>query len=220
LKNIIVEAPEGFWLGSFSLSPVYAEEIVDQPKAKSDEKEARKDEENSQDEAVKQYGEWKTLTPPPAKESVGEVDPKQWALTSEGVLGDLADLSAVFGGEPEFWTNRKKGLKVAFSKFLRFIQIRKPGLTLRFRNKQRRLLLFRCTNMYSRFAMYSSQTCRLSLRPHVPTTQLVSQSLPVFPFTPRFGVSSQLLPNRMLGMRMKPMRVSSFPFANLYGKLN
>lgn len=119
MKNIIVEAPEGFWLGSFSLAPVYAEEIVDQTKTDSKEKEAGKEGESSQDEVVKQYGEWKTLTPPPAKDSVGEVDPKQWALTSEGVLGDLADLSAVFGGEPEFWGTRKKGLKVAFSEFRR-----------------------------------------------------------------------------------------------------
>ncbi|GAA6025906.1 hypothetical protein JCM11491_003623 [Sporobolomyces phaffii] len=105
LKNIIVEAPEGFWLGSFSLVPLYAEEVAN-AKPESDEQEPEK-----------QYGDWRTLEAPPAKENLAEMDGKQWSLTSEGVLGDLAELSAVFGADPEFWEGKKRGLKVAFTAF-------------------------------------------------------------------------------------------------------
>ncbi|GAA6061986.1 hypothetical protein JCM10212_004264 [Sporobolomyces blumeae] len=110
LKNIIVEAPEGFWLGSFSLAPVYAEEIA--PTASESQQQ-----DGDAPAAAKQHGEWQKLTPPPAKENLAELDPKAWTLTSEGVLGDLADLSAVFGAEPEFWQGKKRGLKVVFTAF-------------------------------------------------------------------------------------------------------
>ncbi|GAA5840578.1 hypothetical protein JCM3766R1_000700 [Sporobolomyces carnicolor] len=102
LKNIIVEAPEGFWLGAFSLAPLYAEQAAG---------------EATEGESEKQFGEWKVLSPPPAKENLAEVEGKQWTLTSEGVLGDLAELSAVFGSDPEFWDGKKRGLKVTFTAF-------------------------------------------------------------------------------------------------------
>ncbi|GAA5956329.1 hypothetical protein JCM3765_005630 [Sporobolomyces pararoseus] len=107
LKNIIYEAPEGFWLGSFSLAPLYAEQLAESEEKKEGEAEL----------SEKQYGEWKVLTPPPAKENLSEVDGKQWTLSSEGVLGDLAELSAVFGSDPDFWQGKKRGLKVAFTTF-------------------------------------------------------------------------------------------------------
>ncbi|GAA5923672.1 translation initiation factor 3 subunit CLU1 [Sporobolomyces koalae] len=106
LKTIIVEAPEGFWLGAFSLAPLYAEEI---PSSVQDDAQEGEEEQ--------QYGEWKAVVPPPAKENLAEVDGKQWTLTNEGVLGDLAELSAVFGAEPEFWQGKRRGLKVAFTAF-------------------------------------------------------------------------------------------------------
>ncbi|GAA5933681.1 hypothetical protein JCM1841_005504 [Sporobolomyces salmonicolor] len=108
LRNIIVDAPEGFWLGAFSLAPYYAEEI---------QQEAVDEAKEGDDLPQKQYGEWKVLTPPPAKEDQEEIDLKAWNLTSEGVLGDFADLSGVFGAEPEFWEGKKRGLKVTFTAF-------------------------------------------------------------------------------------------------------
>lgn len=103
LRTIITDAPEGFWLGAFSLTPYYAEEVEG-----SDAKEG--------EEQSKQFGEWKALSPPERKPlASGEVDPTAWSLTKEGVLGDFADLTAVFGAEPEFWEGKKRGLMVTFS---------------------------------------------------------------------------------------------------------
>ncbi|BGP44233.1 Intracellular distribution of mitochondria [Rhodotorula kratochvilovae] len=103
LKSIITDAPEGFWLGAFSLAPVYADEVA--PKDGED--------------GVPSHGEWIALTPPEGKPLApgAQTDPKQWALTKEGVLGDYADLTGVFGAEPEFWEGKKRGLKVIFTPF-------------------------------------------------------------------------------------------------------
>ncbi|GAA5879898.1 hypothetical protein JCM8547_005313 [Rhodosporidiobolus lusitaniae] len=104
LRNIITDAPEGFWLGAFSLAPYYAEEI-------------KKDGEVAEGEE-KQYGKWKKLQPPPRKEHAAGAEPDltQWALTKEGVLGDYADLTACFG-DAEFWQDKKRALKVVFTSF-------------------------------------------------------------------------------------------------------
>lgn len=103
LRTIITDAPEGFWLGAFSLAPCYAEEVEG-------------GEVKEGEEQAKQFGEWKALSPPERKPlAAGEVDPTAWSLTKEGVLGDFADLTAVFGAEPEFWEGKKRGLKVTFS---------------------------------------------------------------------------------------------------------
>ncbi|GAA5974362.1 hypothetical protein JCM11641_005234 [Rhodosporidiobolus odoratus] len=103
LKTIITDAPEGFWLGAFSLAPYFAEEL----------------EGKVEEGQEKQYGPWQKLQPPPRKQhSTGmEPDPKQWALTKEGVLGDYSDLTACFGAEPEFWEQKKRALKVVFTAF-------------------------------------------------------------------------------------------------------
>ncbi|GAA5828024.1 hypothetical protein JCM11251_005695 [Rhodosporidiobolus azoricus] len=104
LRNIITDAPEGFWLGAFSLAPYYAEEVISNGEKKDGEE--------------KQFGEWKKLLPPPGKPHTGaEPDPKQWALTKEGVLGDYSDLTACFGAEPEFWEGKKRALKIVFTSY-------------------------------------------------------------------------------------------------------
>ncbi|GAA6033662.1 hypothetical protein JCM8097_004371 [Rhodosporidiobolus ruineniae] len=103
LRNIIVDAPEGFWLGAFSLAPYYAEEVS-----------ANGDGVNGE----KHYGEWKKVQPPPRQEHTGtEPDPTAWSLTKEGVLGDYADLTACFGADAEFWEGKKRALKVIFTAF-------------------------------------------------------------------------------------------------------
>jgi len=101
LKSIITDAPEGFWLGAFSLAPVYADEV---PPADGD-------------DSAPSHGEWTPLSPPAPQTPVpgAQPDPKQWALTKDGVLGDYADLTGVFGAEPEFWEGKRRGLKVIFS---------------------------------------------------------------------------------------------------------
>ncbi|BGP04233.1 Clustered mitochondria [Rhodotorula toruloides] len=105
LRTIITDAPEGFWLGAFSLAPCYAEEVEG-------------GEVKEGEEQAKQFGEWKALSPPERKPlAAGEVDPTAWSLTKEGVLGDFADLTAVFGAEPEFWEGKKRGLKVTFTPY-------------------------------------------------------------------------------------------------------
>jgi protein TIF31 len=179
LKNIIVEAPEGFWLGSFSLAPLYAEELAEGSKVESKENEA---------EAEKQYGEWKALTPPPAKENLSEIEGKQWTLTSEGVLGDLAELSAVFGADPEFWQGKKRGLKVASSTFS---YTSDPFMNSRANDDlpQPPFLPPPCTNTSSRFAMSFSRTFPPLHRHPVPTTLQVWLSLPEFRCTRRFAAN-------------------------------
>ncbi|KPV77917.1 uncharacterized protein RHOBADRAFT_50445 [Rhodotorula graminis WP1] len=103
LKNIITDAPEGFWLGAFSLAPVYADELAPV----------------DGDDSAPSHGEWTALSPPAPQTPVlgAQPDPKQWALTKDGVLGDYADLTGVFGGEPEFWEGKRRGLKVIFTPF-------------------------------------------------------------------------------------------------------
>lgn len=103
LKSLITDAPEGFWLGAFSLAPLYADET---PAAAE-----------GDDSTAPSHGEWKALTPPaPQTPAPGaQPDPKQWALTKDGVLGDYADLTGVFGAEPQFWEGKRRGLKVVFS---------------------------------------------------------------------------------------------------------
>ncbi|BGP21157.1 eukaryotic translation initiation factor 3 subunit CLU1/TIF31 [Rhodotorula toruloides] len=105
LRTIITDAPEGFWLGAFSLTPYYAEE-VDGGEGKEGEEQA------------KRFGDWKALSPPDRKPlAAGEVDSTVWSLTKEGVLGDFADLTAVFGAEPKFWEGKKRGLRVTFTPY-------------------------------------------------------------------------------------------------------
>jgi protein TIF31 len=102
LKSIITESPEGFWLGSFGLKPVIAEEIVGQLSADDQQGDATA-------ESVKQWGAWKDLEPPVAAAGQQIDEASIWRLTTEGVLGEYADLSAVFSGEFE---GRRRGLKV------------------------------------------------------------------------------------------------------------
>ncbi|GAA6053553.1 hypothetical protein JCM3770_005191 [Rhodotorula araucariae] len=103
LKGIITDAPEGFWLGAFSLAPVYAVEAA--PAEGED--------------GTPSHGEWLALAPPELKALApgAQADPALWALTKEGVLGDYADLTGVFGSNPEFWEGKKRGLKVIFTPF-------------------------------------------------------------------------------------------------------
>lgn len=153
LRNIIVDAPEGFWLGAFSLAPYYAEEI---------QQEAVDEAKEGDDLPQKQYGEWKVLTPPPAKEDQEEIDLKAWNLTSEGVLGDFADLSGVFGAEPEFWEGKKRGLKVTFSAY-GFSHAARSRRADGVEREQLRSRRSRCTTTFSRSATFFSPTSRLSL---------------------------------------------------------
>lgn len=103
LRQIIVESPEGCWLGAFSLVPVYSDLIEGGVEAG----------EGVEGQAAK-WAEWKELkAPEPIKIQAGVVDNKTWRLNNEGVLGDYADLGAVFDGE---WETRKRGLRVQFSK--------------------------------------------------------------------------------------------------------
>lgn len=105
LRQIIVESPEGFWLGAFSLVPVSSKLLAP----------AVEQAEGVEAQPAK-WADWEELVAPePEKAQAGQVDSKAWRLTSEGVLGDYADLAAVFDGE---WEGRKRGLKVQFSKRL------------------------------------------------------------------------------------------------------
>ncbi len=105
LRQIIVESPEGCWLGAFSLVPVYSDLV-----------QAGVEPSEGVEGQGPTWGEWKELdAPEPIKIQAGVVDTKTWRLTSEGVLGDYADLGAVFDGE---WETRKRGLRVQFSKQL------------------------------------------------------------------------------------------------------
>lgn len=102
LRQIIVESPEGCWLGAFSLVPVYSNLV-----------QAAVEPAEGVEAAEAKWGEWTELAAPePIKIQAGVVDTKTWRLTSEGVLGDYADLGAVFDGE---WETRKRGLRVQFS---------------------------------------------------------------------------------------------------------
>ncbi|GAA6023979.1 hypothetical protein JCM8202_004909 [Rhodotorula sphaerocarpa] len=106
LRAVITDAPEGFWLGAFSLAPCYADEIVANGASQGD------------GEGEKHYGEWQKLTPPPRKDlAPGEIDGESWSLNENGVLGDFSDLTAVFGGEPAQWEGKKRGLKLVFTPF-------------------------------------------------------------------------------------------------------
>lgn len=100
LRGLITESPEGFWLGAFGFVPVIAQEIVAELKEGEE----------------KVYGPWVALVPPPVDPKATIPDPKAWKFTTEGVLGEFCELSAVFGDEtPE---GQKRGLKVVPSAFL------------------------------------------------------------------------------------------------------
>lgn len=96
---MIVESPEAFWLGAFGLVPIVAEAV-----GKPEEGEEQK------------WGPWSVMTPPKENETAGPIDPKMWRLTDEGVLGDYADMGAVFGGSFE---GKKRGLKIVVSAYFR-----------------------------------------------------------------------------------------------------
>lgn len=96
LRQLIVESPEGFWLGAFGLVPVVAELVGEVKEG---------------EEAV--WGPWTDIPQPAVDAKEGPLDPKIWRLTNEGVLGDFADLAPVFGGD-EF-EGKKRGLKVVVS---------------------------------------------------------------------------------------------------------
>ena len=102
LRAIITDAPEGFWLGAFSLAPYFADEIAANGAAEEGQE--------------KSYGEWQKLVPPPRKDlAPGEVDAESWSLNEHGVLGDFSDLTAVFGGDAAKWEGKKRALKVTLS---------------------------------------------------------------------------------------------------------
>lgn len=101
LRAIITEAPEGFWLGSFGLRPIVAEQIGESAPTTTTTEEGV--------EPEKQWGPWRELQPPTTEVQDGTEDSKMWRLTSEGVLGDYSDLSAVFSGDFE---RKRRGLKV------------------------------------------------------------------------------------------------------------
>ncbi|SGY95264.1 BQ5605_C036g11483 [Microbotryum silenes-dioicae] len=99
LRNVITESPEGFWLGHFGLRPIVSDRIP-----------------GSQTE----WGPWVDLPEPsteqqqqqPAQQQGGDVSEfTGWRLSNEGVLGEYADIAAVFGSG-EGYENRRRGLKV------------------------------------------------------------------------------------------------------------
>ena len=100
LRQLIVESPEGFWLGAFGLVPVVAERVGEVKEG---------------EEAV--WGPWTDLPEPVVDANESPLDPKIWRLTDEGVLGGFADLLPVFGGDS--FEGKKRGLKVVVSKYLR-----------------------------------------------------------------------------------------------------
>ncbi|KAK4057736.1 Intracellular distribution of mitochondria [Microbotryomycetes sp. JL221] len=107
LKQIITESPEGFWLGSFGLRPVVAQQLSP---SKTD------NDSTQQDDQVK-WGPWTGLTPSEDQQPVaGSINSNAWRLTNEGVLGDYADLSAVFGGS-DFDITQRRGLRVVPTAF-------------------------------------------------------------------------------------------------------
>lgn len=113
LKSIITESPEGFWLGSFGLKPVVAEQIGASAAGKEHQS-GEQAVDGEAEEQTKQWGAWKDLEAPVLAAGEEQVDEaKIWRLTSEGVLGDYADLTAVFSGDFE---GRRRGLKVVPSK--------------------------------------------------------------------------------------------------------
>ncbi|KAM0793668.1 hypothetical protein ACM66B_001098 [Microbotryomycetes sp. NB124-2] len=100
LKQIITEAPEGFWLGSFGLRPVVADKV---------------DTSGHKDEQEPTWSDWTDLEPTNQETPApGAINPNAWRLTSEGVLGDYADLAVVFGGD---FDNKRRGLKVVPTAF-------------------------------------------------------------------------------------------------------
>ncbi|KAK4046395.1 Intracellular distribution of mitochondria [Microbotryomycetes sp. JL201] len=99
LKQIITESPEGFWLGSFGLKPVVADKLGE-----------HETEDGTQET---NWSEWKELLPA-EQPTPGAVNPEAWRLTSEGVLGDYADLAAVFSGD---FDDKRRGLKVVPTAF-------------------------------------------------------------------------------------------------------
>lgn len=92
---MILESPEGFWLGSFGLIPVLAELL-----------------EEAKDEQQATWGPWKNIPQSEITSETLPADPNVWRLTNEGVLGDYSDLKAVFGGN---FDGKKVGLKVVSS---------------------------------------------------------------------------------------------------------
>jgi hypothetical protein len=78
LVQAITDAPEGFWLGAFSLAPYFADEIAANGAAEEGQE--------------KSYGEWQKLVPPPRKDGIGQGDRER--KLDETVRRRLGRLSA------------------------------------------------------------------------------------------------------------------------------
>lgn len=102
LVQLIADAKEGFWLGAFGLIPVTCKAIP----AKEEPKEGV--------ETVIEWGPWEQMELPTLDTSLpsGEVDVNYWKLGRNGVLGDFADLTNIFGGDQTRFEGMKRGLKV------------------------------------------------------------------------------------------------------------